>query len=170
MDEIEYGYCGCGCGDKAPIAKTTRKERGQVKGLPVKFIRWHIPSKEKHWRWKGGGKYRRVNLKGRFEWEHRIIAEKALGKKLPDSAVVHHWSEFYGMRGNSCLVVCENQAYHLFLHQRQRAFEACGRAYWLRCPYCKRYDDPGNLYVRKNQSQGWHLTCKLQNETRRKNG
>lgn len=79
-----------------------------------------------------------------FEWEHRIVAAKALGKKLPDGAVVHHWTEYYGLRINNCLVVCEDQAYHLFIHQRQRAYYGCGNARWLKCPYCKKWDDPAN--------------------------
>lgn len=168
MSEIPYGYCHCGCGMKTPIADKSRKERGQVKGFPIKYVLHHIPSKEKHWRWKGGGKYRRVNLGDRFEWEHRITAENALGKKLPDNSVVHHWSDSFGLRVNSCLVVCENQAYHLFLHQRQRAFESCGYVNWLKCPFCKKWDDPKNMYVRPNQPQGWHRACKLEYDNRRK--
>lgn len=35
------GLCECGCGAPAPIAKTTRIDRGQVAGLPVRFIVGH---------------------------------------------------------------------------------------------------------------------------------
>lgn len=33
--------CECGCGNPAPISKRDRRERGQVKGQPVRFIRGH---------------------------------------------------------------------------------------------------------------------------------
>lgn len=33
--------CECGCGNPAPLASHTRKERGQVKGQPVRFISGH---------------------------------------------------------------------------------------------------------------------------------
>ncbi len=33
--------CECGCGQPTPIAKITRSERGQVKGVPIRFISGH---------------------------------------------------------------------------------------------------------------------------------
>lgn len=33
--------CSCGCGNPVPNAVCTRKDRGQVKGRPVRFIRGH---------------------------------------------------------------------------------------------------------------------------------
>lgn len=38
---IPYGYCQCGCGGRAPLAKYSRKETGWVKGQPVRFIQYH---------------------------------------------------------------------------------------------------------------------------------
>jgi hypothetical protein len=35
------GMCACGCGQPAPIAKTTDPRRGWIKGQPVRFIRGH---------------------------------------------------------------------------------------------------------------------------------
>ena len=43
---VPPGYCYCGCGQLAPIAKMTRTERGQVKGQPIRFISGH----NKSWR------------------------------------------------------------------------------------------------------------------------
>lgn len=31
------------------------------------------------------------------------------------------------------------------MHQRLRAYEACGNADWVKCSICKQYDDPKNL-------------------------
>lgn len=35
------GLCRCGCGQQAPIAQRTDKRRGNVKGQPQKYIKWH---------------------------------------------------------------------------------------------------------------------------------
>jgi hypothetical protein len=35
------GLCECGCGQRTPIARITRTERGQVKGQPLRFINGH---------------------------------------------------------------------------------------------------------------------------------
>ncbi len=41
MDEIPYGYCQCGCGNKTKIAPKTNTEFGHMKGEPVRFIAGH---------------------------------------------------------------------------------------------------------------------------------
>lgn len=65
--------------------------------------------------------YRILGHKGKRIYEHRRLAEKALGRALPKGAVVHH------MNGNGDdnfapfnLVVCPNQAYHMLLHKRMK--------------------------------------------------
>lgn len=40
-NEIPYGYCHCGCGGLAPLAKATATRYGHVKGEPVRFIHNH---------------------------------------------------------------------------------------------------------------------------------
>lgn len=40
-NEIPYGYCHCGCGQPAPIAKKTSKKNDWVKGKPVRYIIGH---------------------------------------------------------------------------------------------------------------------------------
>jgi len=49
--------------------------------------------------------------KHRYAYEHKVRAEKALGNRLPPKAIVHHHSK-------TELVICQDQAYHLFLHRR----------------------------------------------------
>lgn len=41
MNEIEYGYCHCGCGQKTKLAPRNRENRGWVKGEPQRFIPGH---------------------------------------------------------------------------------------------------------------------------------
>ena len=96
---------------------------------------------------------------GREIFEHVLIAEKALGKSLPDGAEVHHWDENKANNKNSNLVICPDLDYHRLLHQRMRAKEACGHANWLHCHLCNKYDDPKNLYVYKNRRKGYHKSC-----------
>ena len=90
--------------------------------------------------WKGGrttsGIYPRIwqpnHLKARMGYieEHRLIAEKVLGKPLPEGCEVHHHTD-------TQLVICEDHAYHFLLHQRTRALKACGHVSWRKCNYCK---------------------------------
>lgn len=43
-DEIPFGYCHCGCGQKTKI--NTRNRRGSVSGEPNKFIKGHTTAAE----------------------------------------------------------------------------------------------------------------------------
>lgn len=65
--------------------------------------------------------YRVISVDGQRIYEHIHLAEKALGRKLPAEAVVHH------MNGNPSdnsipfnLIICPDQAYHLLLHHRMK--------------------------------------------------
>lgn len=58
---------------------------------------------------------------GRREYEHILIAEKALGHYLPEGAVVHHVTEDRtDNHGPFKLVICPDQAYHLLIHRLMR--------------------------------------------------
>ena len=64
--------------------------------------------------------YRKVGSVGL----HRVRAEKALGRPLPAGAVVHHAD---GSKADDApLVICQDQAYHRFLHARMRVKAAGG--------------------------------------------
>ena len=96
----------------------------------------------------------RAGINGQV-YEHTLIAEKALDKLLPKGVEVHH----YGKKtDNTKLVICQDQAYHKLLHQRMRAFKACGHAYWRKCQFCKQYDDTKTLYI--NGNTVCHEVCK----------
>ncbi len=90
--------------------------------------------------------------------EHKAIVERVLDRTLPIKAVVHHVNGLRYDNDNTNLIVCENQAYHMYLHQRQRALKSCGHASWLKCRYCGTYDDPANLILEKN-GYGRHRKC-----------
>ncbi|SRR6266403_1600339 len=65
--------------------------------------------------------------------EHVRVAEKILGKRLPQGAVVHHIDENTLNNLPSNLVVCPSRAYHNLIHARMRAVAACGNPNWRRC-------------------------------------
>jgi len=146
--------CACGvCGQEL--------EEFDNRGRKRKYI-YH------HQSWNGGktvcGEYiwiynpkhpRAVSRK--YVQEHILIAEKALGKYLPDGAVVHHINEIGTDNRSGNLIICEDNTYHLILHQRKIAYAACGHASWRKCAYCKQYDDLKNM--RPRQRGFYHKYC-----------
>lgn len=127
--------------------------------------------REKNGHWKGGRyikdsgyvmvynpEHGRANSNG-YVCEHISIAEKVLGKRLPDGVQIHH----YGKKDdNTKIVICENQEYHYLLHVRQKALAACGYPNKLKCKFCGEYDFPKNMYVGHSNKYGWtcyHRSC-----------
>ena len=167
-DEIPKGLCQCGCGGKTNLITKASPKLGQVNGEPWRYIRGHQRRGHRPSNYNGGrtinGCYPvllipdhpRSNSSG-YVLEHIIIAEKAFGGPLPPKAVVHHHTP-------EQLVICQDNSYHRLLHQRQRAYETCGHANWLKCSYCGEYDDPVSLYVRPGESQGWHRNCRNEHD------
>lgn len=71
-------------------------------------------------------------------YEHRVVAEKALGKPLPPGAVIHHVDGDKANNAPSNLVICPNQAYHGILHQNRRVLDGGGEiGKHLPCSKCK---------------------------------
>ncbi len=103
----------------------------------------------------------RANSNG-YVIQHVLFAERALGKPLPSGAVVHHHDRDTSNNTNN-LVICPDQAYHLVIHSRMRALEACGNANWKHCIYCKQYDDEKNMNMRYPARQKspnfYHVDC-----------
>lgn len=89
--------------------------------------------------------YLLTNETGRQRPAHIAIVERALGHPLPAKAVVHHWNDDKADNEPANLLVCPDQAYHMLIHQRMRAFEACGNADWRRCVICKVHGDPDSM-------------------------
>jgi len=173
-DNGVFWKCQCDCGTEKAI-NTSTLNGGNVKscGCLYKETR-HRGLGEDSPSWKGG-EY--INYSGyvmksipedhpRKQYngyirEHILIAERAIGKELPEGVQVHH----YGATGdNSKIVICENQEYHFLLHIRAKALKECGHAGWRKCKFCQQYDSLDNIYCVKinGKKGGWntyHMEC-----------
>jgi HNH endonuclease len=92
--------CECGCG--TPVK--SRFARGHNKRLL------------------GGTWYTKIQHRS----EHLIIAERAIGHKLPKGAEVHHVNEDKRDNRPENLVICPSREYHALLHQRAAVVRAGG--------------------------------------------
>lgn len=99
---MKSGLCGCGCGEKAPLAAYTNKNRGYFRGKPVRFIyghHWHLkwrtykidPSTH-CWNWQGSlnqGGYGTICREGVTSSSHRYFYTKRFGK-IPAGLTIDH--------------------------------------------------------------------------------
>lgn len=92
-------------------------------------------------------------------FEHTLVAEAALGKYLPSTAVVHHVDRDKSRNVGGNLVVCEDQTYHLLLHRRERALDATGDPNKAQCRYCQAWDLPERFDGRDGRGGHFHRVC-----------
>lgn len=125
--------CQCGCGQAVRIAPVNDKSKGWIKGQPLKFIKGHgigLAAAAKTERAIGNRTlsshgYVVVRLgSGKRQYEHILVAEKALGRPLknygrgnPKTEVVHHVYGDKTLNGPGQLIVCTHE-YHTALHHR----------------------------------------------------
>lgn len=109
---------------------------------------------------------------GSYVFEHILVAEKAIGKYLPLTAVVHHRNEVKSDNRNQNLVICENNAYHQGIHRRMRIVAAGGNPDTDRiCGTCKRVKSKTEFHSagrNSKNSDGLMYCCKECESTRRK--
>jgi hypothetical protein len=101
--------------------------------------------------------YRVICFGYRRYYEHVMIAERALGHKLPKGAEVHHVNGIKSDNAPSNLVICPNRTYHMLLHIRAAAIDACGNPEWRSCLYCGKHDAIENL--RPHGILWYHKPC-----------
>lgn len=108
------------CGQKAVVAGEklcTFHYRKFKEGLPLINDRINRPRGTGTFDTRG---YIVIQDCGVMKFEHRMIVEKAMGKPLPDYAIVHHLNEIKSDNRNRNLVVCPSDAYHKLLHRRAK--------------------------------------------------
>ena len=96
--------------------------------------------------------------------------KKLLDRDTLDGVFLHHIDGNKKNKVPENVVVCPDAAYHSLLVQRFRAYEACGNADWIKCTYCKKYDDHRNLYQKKVKTNfrpnenfyRFHKDCQLE--------
>lgn len=112
--------------------------------------------------------YWMFEIDGRPVLRHVLVAERALGKRLPKGAQVHHVDFDRSNDSNNNLVICPNAAYHQLLHIRTNALNACGNANWRKCGICKQYDDPANLRFYEASGSVMHALCRRNRDKQRR--
>lgn len=127
--------CACGCGEfTTGFYRRTNPYRNYRKGEPHKFIHQHRvkPLDPKPQRYRG------TRRNGVSKMTHICVAERALGKPLPEGAHVHHFDGDGYNNDPANLVICQDAAYHSLLHVRQRVKAAGGDPNTQRiCTRCK---------------------------------
>lgn len=103
--------------------------------------------------------HHRANQRG-YVREHLMIAEEALGKKLPDGAEVHHVDENPSNNARNNLVICQDHGYHMLLHYRLRIVRAGGSPEIHKiCSTC-RLVVARNLFEKSNSGDGLRPECR----------
>jgi len=161
--------CQCGCGQPTKLAPFSSNRLGWVKGQPIKFINGHNNAYCFNPNWKSGHVnngmgYMMTKIYGHpranngYVFDHILLAEKALGKYLPQNASTHH---FPNLSDWTHLVICENESYHHLLHERYKAFITCGNPNLRRCWHCKKWDNPNDPDMYKQKNGSWfHRSCR----------
>lgn len=122
------------------------------------------PNRNQNGTFPSGGpvkRYRMKGARGKLHLAHRLRAELALGKPLPEGAQVHHHNG--DLSDDATLVICQDYGYHKLLHARARIVKAGGNPNTERiCAYCRQVK-PIAAFIKSAASVGafgkWHCSA-----------
>ena len=109
------------------------------------------------------GSYRR----GDKRREHRAVAEKILGRPLHGTECVHHVDGDGANNAHSNLVICPTNAYHVLLHRREKALNACGNPDFRQCQWCREWSDVALMRAHGNGVRWKHPRCHAEEQQQR---
>lgn len=108
-NDIPYGYCQCGCGQKTNLAPQTDRQKGWIRGEPMRYVAGHarkgqfierdlwsnvdVGDPDSCWDWKGkinGSGYGYIVTGGRAQFVHRLAWELANNQEIPKGMVILH--------------------------------------------------------------------------------
>jgi hypothetical protein len=126
------GLCQCGCGQRTPLAKITSREKGWIKGEPVRFVYTHQMRGTTNPKYNGGlshdGERTLVVCRdGSVTRYARAVMEAHIGRELLSDEHVHHINEDPGhdrIENLELLTPAEHIARHrvrLLAEQRAKA-------------------------------------------------
>lgn len=104
-------------------------------------------------------------------YTHVLVMSQKIGRALVDEEQVHHIDENRSNNHPDNLMLFANAKEHLAHHAQERAFAACGERFFMKCRYCKDYDDPVNMKVYSNangSAQAHHKSCAIEYQNIRK--
>lgn len=104
--DIPAGFCQCGCGRPAPIASATNRQRGNIKGEPMRYCKGHNTRRRgvtndyleedrgyatPCWIWQltGSEGYGTTKVNGVSRAAHRVYYERDVGP-IPDGLEIDH--------------------------------------------------------------------------------
>ena len=96
------GLCMCGCGERTPLAPTSRTRNGDVRGTPLRYCLFHnrrkspveyiVDAETGCWVWQRGRDskgYGMTKRAGKATVAHRMVYERHVGR-IPDGLQLDH--------------------------------------------------------------------------------
>jgi HNH endonuclease len=100
MQDVPYGFCRCGCGQRTRLAPRNDASKGWVKGKPLSVIYGHrrapLPfergAPDECWLWRGQispSGYGRIDINNHAGYAHRYVYERERGP-IPNGLQLDH--------------------------------------------------------------------------------
>lgn len=92
---------------------------------------------------------------------HVLVAEQALGRRLPHGAEIHHVDGDTRNNARRNLVICHDRRYHKLLHARSTVVKAGGNPNTQKvCSACAQLKSLDEFNARRDHSSGRQSMCR----------